>query len=123
MCFHIRQTEDKQRASQQFSKLQVAMKVLGISGDEQRAFWLVLGAICHLGAAGATKGKMAAPATWLTILHHLLFTIGRIPSTKMHRVVFDSPIAENNSTRAAHDRNAEPGQTFSSLAGRKKIDF
>ncbi|XP_062261681.1 unconventional myosin-XVIIIa-like isoform X2 [Platichthys flesus] len=48
-------TEDKQRASQQFSKLQAAMKVLGISGDEQRAFWLVLGAICHLGAAGATK--------------------------------------------------------------------
>lgn len=35
------------------------MKVLGISGDEQRAFWLVLGAIYHLGAAGATKGKIA----------------------------------------------------------------
>uniref|UniRef100_A0A4W6F9C6 Myosin XVIIIAa n=1 Tax=Lates calcarifer TaxID=8187 RepID=A0A4W6F9C6_LATCA len=52
-------TEDKQRASQQFSKLQAAMKVLGISSDEQRAFWLVLGAIYHLGAAGATKGKTA----------------------------------------------------------------
>uniref|UniRef100_A0A8C7N629 Myosin XVIIIAa n=1 Tax=Oncorhynchus kisutch TaxID=8019 RepID=A0A8C7N629_ONCKI len=26
-------------------------------GEEQRAFWLVLGAIYHLGAAGATKGK------------------------------------------------------------------
>uniref|UniRef100_A0A8D0A0K6 Myosin XVIIIAa n=1 Tax=Sander lucioperca TaxID=283035 RepID=A0A8D0A0K6_SANLU len=51
-------TEDKQRASQQFSKLQAAMKVLGISGDEQRAFWLVLGAIYHLGSAGATKGKI-----------------------------------------------------------------
>lgn len=35
------------------------MKVLGISADEQRAFWLVLGAIYHLGAAGATKGKFA----------------------------------------------------------------
>ena len=35
------------------------MKVLGISGDEQRAFWLVLGAIYHLGAAGATKGKIS----------------------------------------------------------------
>lgn len=33
------------------------MKVLGISADEQRALWLVLGAIYHLGAAGATKGK------------------------------------------------------------------
>ncbi|KAJ0004344.1 hypothetical protein NQD34_010558, partial [Periophthalmus magnuspinnatus] len=48
--------EDKQRASQQFSKLQAAMKVLGITPDEQRAFWLVLGAIYHLGSAGATKG-------------------------------------------------------------------
>ncbi|XP_068187607.1 unconventional myosin-XVIIIa-like isoform X2 [Antennarius striatus] len=47
--------EDKQRASQQFAKLQAAMKVLGIGVDEQRAFWLVLGAIYHLGAAGATK--------------------------------------------------------------------
>lgn len=51
------QAEDKQRATQQFSKLQAAMKVLGISSDEQRALWLVLGAIYHLGAAGATKGK------------------------------------------------------------------
>ncbi|XP_070290676.1 unconventional myosin-XVIIIa isoform X11 [Salvelinus sp. IW2-2015] len=50
-------SEEKQRASQQFTKLQAAMKVLGISGEEQRAFWLVLGAIYHLGAAGATKGK------------------------------------------------------------------
>uniref|UniRef100_A0AAX7T7Z1 Myosin XVIIIAa n=1 Tax=Astatotilapia calliptera TaxID=8154 RepID=A0AAX7T7Z1_ASTCA len=48
--------EDKQRASQQFFKLQAAMKVLGISGDEQRALWLILGAIYHLGAAGTTKG-------------------------------------------------------------------
>uniref|UniRef100_A0A671WX92 Myosin XVIIIA n=1 Tax=Sparus aurata TaxID=8175 RepID=A0A671WX92_SPAAU len=48
--------EDKQRASQQFTKLQAAMKVLGISGEEQKALWLILGAIYHLGAAGATKG-------------------------------------------------------------------
>ncbi|XP_061829179.1 unconventional myosin-XVIIIa isoform X3 [Nerophis lumbriciformis] len=47
--------EDKQRASQQFTKLQAAMKVLGISVDEQKALWLILGAICHLGAAGATQ--------------------------------------------------------------------
>ncbi|CAL8308347.1 unnamed protein product, partial [Gadus morhua 'NCC'] len=47
--------EDKQRAAQQFSKLQAALKVLGVSGEEQKAFWLVLGAIYHLGAAGATK--------------------------------------------------------------------
>ncbi|XP_068765634.1 unconventional myosin-XVIIIa isoform X13 [Struthio camelus] len=47
--------EEKQKATQQFNKLQAAMKVMGISGDEQKAFWLVLGAIYHLGAAGATK--------------------------------------------------------------------
>nr|XP_025973137.1 unconventional myosin-XVIIIa [Dromaius novaehollandiae] len=47
--------EEKQKATQQFNKLQAAMKVMGISVDEQKAFWLVLGAIYHLGAAGATK--------------------------------------------------------------------
>ncbi|XP_071213738.1 unconventional myosin-XVIIIa-like isoform X10 [Salvelinus alpinus] len=48
-------SEDKQKSSQQFTKLQAAMKVLGISVEEQRALWLILGAIYHLGAAGATK--------------------------------------------------------------------
>ncbi|XP_035390114.1 unconventional myosin-XVIIIa isoform X4 [Electrophorus electricus] len=47
--------EDKQRAAQQFTKLQAALKVLGICADEQKALWLILGAIYHLGAAGATK--------------------------------------------------------------------
>ncbi|KAK7882718.1 hypothetical protein WMY93_028892 [Mugilogobius chulae] len=47
--------EDKQRSSQQFTKLQAAMKVLGFSSEEQRALWLILGGIYHLGAAGATK--------------------------------------------------------------------
>lgn len=37
------------------------MKVLGIGGDEQKAFWLVLAAIYHLGAAGATKGETVNP--------------------------------------------------------------
>ncbi|TEA28513.1 hypothetical protein DBR06_SOUSAS2010148, partial [Sousa chinensis] len=49
--------EEKQKAAQQFSKLQAAMKVLGISPDEQKACWLILAAIYHLGAAGATKGN------------------------------------------------------------------
>lgn len=35
------------------------MKVLGVSGEEQKALWLILGAIYHLGAAGATKGRDA----------------------------------------------------------------
>ncbi|XP_075417405.1 unconventional myosin-XVIIIa isoform X8 [Tenrec ecaudatus] len=47
--------EEKQKAAQQFSKLQTAMKVLGISPDEQKTCWLILAAIYHLGAAGATK--------------------------------------------------------------------
>ncbi|KAF6299182.1 myosin XVIIIA [Rhinolophus ferrumequinum] len=47
--------EEKQKATQQFSKLQTAMKVLGISPDEQKACWFILAAIYHLGAAGATK--------------------------------------------------------------------
>lgn len=79
MCA-ICQTEDKQRASQQFSKLQAAMKVLGISADEQRAFWLVLGAIYHLGAAGATKGK----STPRIIFHFVAASI-----ICMHRIILD----------------------------------
>ncbi|XP_019502555.1 PREDICTED: unconventional myosin-XVIIIa isoform X4 [Hipposideros armiger] len=47
--------EEKQKATQQFSKLQTAMKVLGVSPDEQKACWFILAAIYHLGAAGATK--------------------------------------------------------------------
>ncbi|XP_072325687.1 unconventional myosin-XVIIIa isoform X1 [Scyliorhinus torazame] len=47
--------EEKQKAAQQFNKLQIAMKVLGISVDEQKALWHILGAVYHLGAAGATK--------------------------------------------------------------------
>uniref|UniRef100_A0A8D2M6S8 Myosin motor domain-containing protein n=1 Tax=Zonotrichia albicollis TaxID=44394 RepID=A0A8D2M6S8_ZONAL len=54
--------EEKQKATQQFSKLLTAMKVMGISGDEQKAFWLILGAIYHLGAAGATKAPVCAAA-------------------------------------------------------------
>uniref|UniRef100_A0A8C8BJ32 Myosin XVIIIA n=1 Tax=Otus sunia TaxID=257818 RepID=A0A8C8BJ32_9STRI len=53
----LSKAEEKQKATQQFNKLQAAMKVMGISSDEQKAFWLILGAIYHLGAAGATKGN------------------------------------------------------------------
>nr|XP_020818933.1 unconventional myosin-XVIIIa isoform X9 [Phascolarctos cinereus] len=50
--------EEKQKAAQQFGKLQAAMKVLGISPDEQKACWFILAAIYHLGAAGATKAPL-----------------------------------------------------------------
>ncbi|KAM6403231.1 unconventional myosin-XVIIIa isoform 2-T3 [Rhynochetos jubatus] len=66
--------EDKQKATQQFNKLQAAMKVMGISSDEQKAFWLVLGAIYHLGAAGATKAgrKQFARHEWAQKAAYLL---------------------------------------------------
>ncbi|XP_065503535.1 unconventional myosin-XVIIIa isoform X8 [Caloenas nicobarica] len=66
--------EEKQKATQQFNKLQAAMKVMGISGEEQKAFWLILGAIYHLGAAGATKGgrKQFARHEWAQKAAYLL---------------------------------------------------
>ncbi|XP_076833549.1 myosin-XVIIIa isoform X4 [Brachyhypopomus gauderio] len=66
--------EDKQKAAQQFTKLQAALKVLGISAEEQKALWLVLGAIYHLGAAGATKAgrKQFARHEWAQKAAYLL---------------------------------------------------
>lgn len=46
------------------------MKVLGISGDEQKAFWLILAAIYHLGAAGATKGEIMNPKSFSFYQHN-----------------------------------------------------
>ncbi|KAG5284552.1 hypothetical protein AALO_G00027940 [Alosa alosa] len=67
-------SDDKQKSVQQFTKLQAAMKVLGISADEQKAFWLILGAIYHLGAAGATKAgrKQFARHEWAQKAAYLL---------------------------------------------------
>ncbi|XP_078235301.1 unconventional myosin-XVIIIa isoform X11 [Pogona vitticeps] len=66
--------EEKQKAAQQFSKLQAAMKVMGLSSDEQKACWLILGAIYHLGAAGATKAgrKQFARHEWAQKAAYLL---------------------------------------------------
>lgn len=69
------QAEEKQRAAQQFTKLQAAMKVLGVSGEEQKALWLILGAVYHLGAAGATKGRRTTETPRLKTREFL----GRIP--------------------------------------------
>lgn len=74
LTWSVFQAEDKQRAAQQFTKLQAAMKVLGISVEEQKALWLILGAIYHLGAAGATKGRISHLSTYylnfLLLLHN-----------------------------------------------------
>ncbi|XP_051534427.1 unconventional myosin-XVIIIa-like isoform X2 [Myxocyprinus asiaticus] len=81
--------EDKQKSSQQFTKLQAAMKVLGISSDEQKALWLILGAVYHLGAAGATKAeadeagrKQFTRHEWAQKAAYLLgFTLEELSST------------------------------------------
>ncbi|XP_071066560.1 unconventional myosin-XVIIIa isoform X5 [Dasypus novemcinctus] len=66
--------EEKQKAAQQFSKLQAAMRVLGISADEQKVCWFILAAIYHLGAAGATKAgrKQFARHEWAQKAAYLL---------------------------------------------------
>ncbi|XP_038181087.1 unconventional myosin-XVIIIa isoform X4 [Arvicola amphibius] len=66
--------EETQKAAQQFSKLQAAMKVLAISPEEQKACWLILASIYHLGAAGATKAgrKQFARHEWAQKAAYLL---------------------------------------------------
>ncbi|XP_028615125.1 unconventional myosin-XVIIIa isoform X7 [Grammomys surdaster] len=66
--------EEKQKAAQQFSKLQTAMKLLAISPEEQKACWLILASIYHLGAAGATKAgrKQFARHEWAQKAAYLL---------------------------------------------------
>ncbi|XP_069617298.1 unconventional myosin-XVIIIa isoform X7 [Ranitomeya imitator] len=66
--------EDKQKSAQLFSKLQAAMKILGIAAEEQKAFWLILAAIYHLGSAGATKAgrKQFARHEWAQKAAYLL---------------------------------------------------
>ncbi|XP_029339946.1 unconventional myosin-XVIIIa isoform X4 [Mus caroli] len=66
--------EEKQKAAQQFSKLQTAMKVLAISPEEQKTCWLILASIYHLGAAGATKAgrKQFARHEWAQKAAYLL---------------------------------------------------
>ncbi|KAK2870947.1 hypothetical protein Q8A67_023474 [Cirrhinus molitorella] len=66
--------EDKQKSAQQFTKLQAAMKVLGISAEEQKTVWMIIGAIYHLGAAGATKAgrKQFARHEWAQKASYLL---------------------------------------------------
>ncbi|XP_034461767.1 unconventional myosin-XVIIIa-like isoform X4 [Hippoglossus hippoglossus] len=100
-------TEDKQRASQQFSKLQAAMKVLGISGDEQRAFWLVLGAICHLGAAGATKAgrRQFARHEWAQKAAYLLGCTLEELSSSIFKHQAKGTLPRASAARQASDEN------------------
>ncbi|XP_037605539.1 unconventional myosin-XVIIIa-like isoform X6 [Sebastes umbrosus] len=100
-------TEDKQRASQLFSKLQAAMKVLGISGDEQRAFWLILGAIYHLGSAGATKAgrKQFARHEWAQKAAYLLGCTLEELSSSIFKHQAKGTLPRASSIRQASDEN------------------
>ncbi|KAM3868549.1 unconventional myosin-XVIIIa-like isoform 1-T1 [Diretmus argenteus] len=99
--------EDKQRASQQFSKLQAAMKVLGISVEEQRAFWLVLGAIYHLGAAGATKAgrKQFARHEWAQKASYLLGCTLEELSSSIFKHQAKGTLPRSSSIRQASDEH------------------
>ncbi|XP_072231134.1 unconventional myosin-XVIIIa-like isoform X2 [Leuresthes tenuis] len=100
-------TEDKQRASQQFSKLQAAMKVLGISGDEQKALWLILGAIYHLGAAGATKAgrKQFARHEWAQKAAYLLGCTLEELSSSIFKHQAKGTLPRASTIRQASDEN------------------
>lgn len=64
------------------------MKVLGINADEQRAFWLVLGAIYHLGAGGATKGKKYQCVIYLLLPFHSGIINNYVLMTKSPWLIF-----------------------------------
>uniref|UniRef100_A0A7N8YF29 Myosin XVIIIAa n=1 Tax=Mastacembelus armatus TaxID=205130 RepID=A0A7N8YF29_9TELE len=110
-------TEDKQRASQQFSKLQAAMKVLGISGDEQRAFWLILGAIYHLGAAGATKAgrKQFARHEWAQKAAYLLGCTLEELSSSIFKHQAKGTLPRASAVRQASDENGSKATAMECL--------
>ncbi|KAM7088383.1 unconventional myosin-XVIIIa isoform 3-T3 [Ciconia maguari] len=101
--------EEKQKATQQFNKLQAAMKVMGISGDEQKAFWLVLGAVYHLGAAGATKDadeagrKQFARHEWAQKAAYLLAAAWRSSPPPSSSTSPRAPCSDHTSFRQGPD--------------------
>ncbi|XP_061595986.1 unconventional myosin-XVIIIa-like isoform X7 [Cololabis saira] len=111
--------EDKQRASQHFSKLQAALKVLGISADEQRALWLILGAIYHLGAAGATKAgrKQFARHEWAQKAAYLLGCSLEELSSSIFKHQAKGTLPRASTIRQASDENgtADAGSKTTAL--------
>ncbi|XP_057677598.1 unconventional myosin-XVIIIa-like isoform X4 [Corythoichthys intestinalis] len=111
--------EDKQRASQYFSKLQAAMRVLGVSSDEQRALWLVLGAIYHLGAAGATKAgrKQFARHEWAQKAAYLLGCTLEELSSSIFKHQAKGTLPRSGSLRQTSEENgtAEAGSKASAM--------
>ncbi|XP_058267205.1 unconventional myosin-XVIIIa isoform X2 [Hemibagrus wyckioides] len=107
--------EEKQKATQQFAKLQAAMKVLNISVEEQRTFWLVLGAIYHLGAAGATKAgrKQFARHEWAQKAAYLLGCTLEELSSSIFKPQAKGTLSRTSSVRPGPE---DPGDSSGSKA-------
>ncbi len=52
----LQKSVDKETARLGWNKLKASLDCLGVTPSEQNVIWDVLGAIIHLGYAGATKG-------------------------------------------------------------------
>uniref|UniRef100_A0A6Q2YE31 Myosin XVIIIA b n=1 Tax=Esox lucius TaxID=8010 RepID=A0A6Q2YE31_ESOLU len=107
--------EDKQKLSQQFIKLQAAMKVLGVAAEEQKALWFILGSIYHLGAAGATKAgrKQFARHEWAQKAAYLLGCTLEELSSSIFKHPAKGPLQRSTSFRGGPDE-AGTGDSSSS---------
>ncbi|XP_034148969.1 unconventional myosin-XVIIIa isoform X11 [Esox lucius] len=111
--------EDKQKLSQQFIKLQAAMKVLGVAAEEQKALWFILGSIYHLGAAGATKEadeagrKQFARHEWAQKAAYLLGCTLEELSSSIFKHPAKGPLQRSTSFRGGPDE-AGTGDSSSS---------
>lgn len=99
------------------------MKALGISPDEQKACWLILAAIYHLGAAGATKGNLPwAPTFWLVAQEtfggpsHSQFVLAQqthlLSDTPLSLCLFQPPTSEQKAPDTRRSISASVGQSL-----------
>ncbi|XP_043855831.1 unconventional myosin-XVIIIa isoform X20 [Dromiciops gliroides] len=120
--------EEKQKAAQQFSKLQAAMKVLGISPDEQKACWFILAAIYHLGAAGATKEaaeagrKQFARHEWAQKAAYLLGCSLEELSSAIFKHQFKGSLQRSTSFRQGPEENSSGDATGSKLSALECVE-
>ncbi|XP_027717760.1 unconventional myosin-XVIIIa isoform X11 [Vombatus ursinus] len=116
--------EEKQKAAQQFSKLQAAMKVLGISPDEQKACWFILAAIYHLGAAGATKAgrKQFARHEWAQKAAYLLGCSLEELSSAIFKHQPKGSLQRSTSFRQGPEENSSGDATGSKLSALECVE-
>nr|XP_020818940.1 unconventional myosin-XVIIIa isoform X14 [Phascolarctos cinereus] len=116
--------EEKQKAAQQFGKLQAAMKVLGISPDEQKACWFILAAIYHLGAAGATKAgrKQFARHEWAQKAAYLLGCSLEELSSAIFKHQPKGSLQRSTSFRQGPEENSSGDATGSKLSALECVE-